>query len=286
MSQMDQFESVFRAAIKDVFVYKPIDFKKVLIVTDLLGKDVDLFVEKIKHFTQVLVADKDIQWQVLTANDFQSTEDLLAITKTDNYDLICTYRNLQSNAWQFPHSLGAHLDVLLQLSAVPVLVLPHPKAGYAYEHALQQTNKVMVLTDHLSNDHNIVNQGVKFTQKKGQLFLVHIEDQQTFERYLDAIAKIPSIETDNAQQELQQQLLKMPKDYIRSCRDILSASQVDIEVIKIVEFGHHLAQCRRYVEQEKIDLLVMRTKDDDQLAMHGLAYPLAIEIRQIPLLML
>ena len=30
----------------------------------------------------------------------------------------------------------------------------------------------------------------------------------------------------------------------------------------------------------------MNTKDEDQLAMHGLAYSLAIELRAIPLLML
>ena len=34
------------------------------------------------------------------------------------------------------------------------------------------------------------------------------------------------------------------------------------------------------------DLLVMNTKDDEQMAMHGLAYPLAIEVRSIPLLLL
>ncbi len=33
-------------------------------------------------------------------------------------------------------------------------------------------------------------------------------------------------------------------------------------------------------------VLVMNTKDEDQLAMHGLAYSLAIELRAIPLLML
>ncbi len=30
----------------------------------------------------------------------------------------------------------------------------------------------------------------------------------------------------------------------------------------------------------------MHTKDEDQMAMHGMAYPLAIELRQIPLLLL
>ena len=30
----------------------------------------------------------------------------------------------------------------------------------------------------------------------------------------------------------------------------------------------------------------MNTKDDDQFAMHGLAYPLAIQVRSVPLLLL
>ena len=38
--------------------------------------------------------------------------------------------------------------------------------------------------------------------------------------------------------------------------------------------------------EHEIDLLVFNTKDDDQLAMHGLAYPLAVEVRGIPILML
>jgi len=36
----------------------------------------------------------------------------------------------------------------------------------------------------------------------------------------------------------------------------------------------------------EIDLLVMHTKTDDHLAMHGAAYPLAVELRQIPILMI
>ena len=50
--------------------------------------------------------------------------------------------------------------------------------------------------------------------------------------------------------------------------------------------GRHLAEYRRLVEAHEVDLLVMHTKDEDQMAMHGMAYPLAIELRQIPLLLL
>jgi hypothetical protein len=50
--------------------------------------------------------------------------------------------------------------------------------------------------------------------------------------------------------------------------------------------GRRLAEYQRLIEEHKIDLLVLNTMDEDQLAMHGLAYPLAVELRQIPLLML
>jgi nucleotide-binding universal stress UspA family protein len=286
MPQVDQFESVFRSAVKDVFVYSAVTLQKILVVADIQGEQANAFVDKIKYFVRVLGDEESIEWQVVTGDQFQTTEDVLNIANDSGCDLICTYRNLHSKAWQFPHSLGAHLDVLVQKSTVPVLVLPHPKAGYAFEHALEHTNKVMAVTDHLSNDHALVNYGVKFTQQGGKLFLVHIENQIVFDRYIDAISKIPSIETDQATQLLKQQLLKMPRDYTQSCRRVLSEAGVDVEIIAHVEFGHHLAQYCSLVENEKIDLLVMHTKDDEQSAMHGLAYPLAVEIRQIPLLML
>ena len=50
--------------------------------------------------------------------------------------------------------------------------------------------------------------------------------------------------------------------------------------------GHHISDCQRLIERHHVDILVLNTKDEDQLAMHGLAYPLAIELRQLPLLML
>jgi hypothetical protein len=40
------------------------------------------------------------------------------------------------------------------------------------------------------------------------------------------------------------------------------------------------------VRQSGVELLVINTKDDDQLAMHGLSHPLAIELSDLPLLLL
>jgi predicted nucleotidyltransferase len=40
------------------------------------------------------------------------------------------------------------------------------------------------------------------------------------------------------------------------------------------------------VSEYDIDLLVINTKDEDQLAMHGLAYPLTVELRDRAMLLL
>ena len=203
-----------------------------------------------------------------------------------NPDLICTYRNLHSRAWKYRHSLGEHLDVLLQQTEAPVLVMPHPEAGFAHADRLQGTDVVMVMTGQLANSHTLVNHAVSFTAPGGELYLTHIEDKAVFERYMDAISKIPSIDTDNAREHIADQLLKDPTHYITSCQEVLEAQGLSLKVHPLVSFGHHLTEYRQAVESHAVNLLVINTKDNEQLAMHGLAYPLAVELRQLPLLML
>ena len=81
-------------------------------------------------------------------------------------------------------------------------------------------------------------------------------------------------------------MLKEPIDFIQSCRDKLGQYRTSLHVEEIVVMGHRLDTYRKLVETHQVDLLVINTKDEDQLAMHGLAYPLAVELREIPLLML
>ena len=81
-------------------------------------------------------------------------------------------------------------------------------------------------------------------------------------------------------------MLRDARDYISSCSDALTRVALPFSVDQVVTRGHHLSEYRTIVEENDADLLVMNTKDDDQLAMHGLAYPLAIEVRSIPLLLL
>ena len=56
-------------------------------------------------------------------------------------------------------------------------------------HALHDTNRVMVMTDHLTGDSRLVNFAVRFTEPDGTLFLTHIEDDAVFDRYVDGRGK-------------------------------------------------------------------------------------------------
>jgi len=123
-----------------------------------------------------------------------------------------------------------------------------------------------------------------FTRRPGKLFLAHVEDDTVFERYLDVIGKIPEIDTSMAAELIRDRLIRDARDYARSCGESLGGD--DLTVSPRILWGHRLTVYQELIRQEEIDLLVMNTKDDDQLAMHGLAYPLAVEFNTTPLLLL
>ena len=286
MTKVDQFESAFRAASKTVFEYQPIAVRSILVITDRSKKKADVFGKQVSDFLSVLRSDDSPRWRIVDGSEFDTVPELLALVEEERPDLICTYRHLHSESWRWPYTLGEYVDVLAQVITTPVMVLPHPDAMRASEHAVKDTLVVMAMTDHLTGDAVLVNYAARFTEPNGTLFLTHIEDEAMFERYMGTISRIPSIDTANARREILKQLLKEPKDYIRSCREVLEAEGLPLAVEEIVTKGHHLREFKKLVEEHEVDLLVFNTKDEDQLAMHGLAYPLAVELRQIPLLLL
>ncbi len=285
MPQVDQFESVFRSAVKDVFEYRPVSVHSVLLVTDLDRPAAQAFRERVQGFLSVLGDRSQRECFLVTGGEFSSTEDVLNLVDQYQPDLVCTYRNLHSQAWRFPHSLGEQLDVLLQQTTLPVMILPHPQAGYEAEHALQDASEVMVVTDRVAIDHNLINYAVAFTHPQGTLFLTHVEDEDIFERYMDAISKIDVIDTELARERLKEQLLKEPEDYFDSCALVLEEQHRTMEVKSLVTFGHSLSEYRHHIESQQLDLLVLPARDERQQAMNSLSYPLAVELRQIPLLM-
>ncbi|MBJ19567.1 MAG: hypothetical protein GY910_09800 [bacterium] len=285
MTKIDQYESVFRSADKPVYTYQRIEPERILVVSDFVDEAARGFLEQVRRFLSVL-DEGGPEWAHLDGDAFETVATLLDAVSARRPDLIVTYRHLHSEAWHWPYSLGEYLDVLTQATQIPILVLPHPEAGHSLPHSLLDTDCVMAITDHLAGDDPLVNWALRLTQSGGTCWLTHVESGPGLDRILEAISKIAELDTEQANTLIPAQLLKEPADYIRRCRDLIEAQQIPTRIEEIIAIGHRLSEYRRLVDAHEVDLLVMHTMDGDQLAMRGSAYPLAVELRQIPLLML
>ncbi len=284
MSRIDQFESLFKYAERTPFEYRRVEVSKILVVSDLDEKDAWELQARLR--TMLAVLGDDVTWVDAGEDRGRSVGELLRVVEEEKADLIVTYRSLYSESWRWPYSLGEHLDVLTQATTTPVLVLPRPDREAYWQQDGLNTSSVMAITDHLNGDADLVRWAARFTGEDGLLTLVHVEDDVVFEHTLEAIDKIPAIDTDTARELISRQLLKDPQEYIETCRRVLADEGLPLKVEAVVQFGHRLGGVRRLVDEHGVDLLVIETKDEDQLAMHGLAYPIAVELRQTPLLML
>ncbi len=228
-------------------------------------------------------------WRFITGEDYHNVGELLDLLSEGKTDLLVTYRHLHEKSFIPQHSLGVYLDVLTQATSMPVLVLP----GTAAEPISLKgkvCDKVMVVTDHITGEHALVNWGVRFCGKnalgQGDIWLCHIEDDLVFARYVRAISQIPEIDTKLAKDLIDRRLLKDAADFIGTCIAELKQQKLPFQLHASVERGHRLKLYRELVSEHDIDLLVANTKDEDQLAMHGMAYSLSVELTHVAMLLL
>ena len=249
-------------------------------VTDLDPEFAEKYAGSIRTFFEAVTG----KWETVHGGEFATVKELLNLVESRKPGLIVTYRHLHSEAWRWPYSLGEHLDVLIQESAPPVAILPHPDREGVPERALKNTDSVMAINSHLVGEDSLVNHAACLTAIGGTLHLTHVEDDAVFERYLDVISKIPEIDTDVARETIQEQLLREPSAYIDSCETALREAGVDLKVVKHVTHGHRLEEYRNAIEDHQVDLVVLQGHDEDQLAMNATAYSVAVELRATPLL--
>ena len=287
MTKLDQFESLFRAASKPVFELEPVNVRDVLVVTDMDEQQTTQFADQVRAFLTALDVPEPVKYSQICGNEFDSVQRLLDRLENPRPDLVATYRNLHAETADHPFSLGAYVNVLTQATDIPTLLLPEPKvlANTDSSPLSDKTRHVMAVTDHLAGDHHLVSMAVRFVMGDGELILSHIEDQKAFDRYMKAIEKISDLDSEVARKTISQQLLAEPKDYIESCRSVLQAHDVKNSIEPLVTFGNRIEDYRHLIEDRHIDLLVMNSRDDDQLAMHGVAYPLVVEMRKTPILL-
>ena len=104
--------------------------------------------------------------------------------------------------------------------------------------------------------------------------------------YAEAVAMAKIYNTELASEKIHNKLLEMPRDYIDTISGVLTSEGIQEDIIPIVHMGHALSDYKKIINDNEIDLVVINTKDEKQLAMHGMAYALAVEIRDRPLLLL
>ena len=278
MLSIDQFESAFRAAAKTHFHPTAVSVERVMVITDLDKSRTDRYTDRARP---LIPAPGEPEFISVPGAESRDLEGLLARINQYQPQLIVSYRCLHSPAWRLPYTVGDHIEVLTQVTDVPVLLLPRIDTGHAANEPLTPPRTVMAMTDHLVGDDRLVSWANHFAGKR--LVLAHIEDDVAFDRIIHLISKIPELDTDLARRKLSEMMLEEARDWIGSCRRALSDQ---LDVIEAVLMGHRMETYRTLIADHDVGLLVLNTKDDDQLAIHGMAWPLMIELRHVPLLLL
>ena len=282
-NHIDEFESIFRRSEKEPFSWVEIPVESITVVSDLDAEDAARIHRDVAGFISRL--DTVTAWHTITGDQYRTVAELLQIIENRQTDLLITHRHLQETSFVPQHSLGVYLDVLTQTTSIPVLLLPGT-AACPVSVADRDCDRVMVVADHISGDNQLINYGARMCRSGGTIWLCHIEDDLIFERYMQAIERIPEIDSDDARILIEKQLLKEASDFIDTCSEAIRRDGPNIAVERHVGRGHHLRDYRELIQHCEIDLLVLNTKDDDQLAMHGRAYSLSVERTDVSMLLL
>jgi hypothetical protein len=282
--KLDDFEAVFKSSVKERFRLDAPAIRKVLHVTDLSAEDAAAVDDKIKRYLACIEPDA-MTWRTTTAADHRVIPELMALIEADPPDLIVAYRHLMADSKALDHSLGATVDTLTQATEIPVLLMPLPSRS-DFDDRVGELASVLVVTDHITGDDRLVNWAVRLCPSGGQLYLAHVEDDVTYRRYMEIIEMIPDANTETTVRRITDKLLGRPADYIQSTIEALAEAGITERVTPIVKMGHAISDYRQIIVDNDVDLIVLNTKDEDQLAMHGMAYAIAVELQDRPLLLL
>lgn len=283
VDHIDEFESIFRRSERERFQYVEVPISAVTVISDDSREDAASIVEMSKAFLPRLSTVQS--WRTISGDQFNTVAELAAVLDSEQTDLIITHRHLHEESMVPQHSLGVHLDVLTQTTSIPVLVLPGSAVCPASLNG-EECDRVMVVADHISGDNRLINYGVRMCREGGTIWLCHVEDDAVFERYMRAIARIPEIDSDDARILIENQLLRDAQEFIDNCVQVIQSEGPNINVNSSVGRGHHLRELKKLITDHNVDLVVVNTKDDDQLAMHGRAYSLSVELTDVSMLLL
>ena len=277
MLKIDHFASLFRAADKEQVDIPMVRISKVALVTDVSIDESHQLWERWKG-----ILPNPVEMVLLDGSMTQSLPKLVDSLKEIEVDLVMTYRCLHSDAWQYPYAVGSYIEVLTQIVPFPVLLMPHiHEESKTYANA----KSILLLSAELTKEAALVGFAGAFSTKETQLLLAQIDDKSTFLRIIDIISKIPQIDTDDAKQYITERREQEMNDWVFRCTQNLSQQPNAPVVSQIDMLDPSMKECAAVIGQHNAELVVINTKDDEQLAIHGLAYPIMVQFRQLPLLL-
>ncbi|MDE0757742.1 MAG: hypothetical protein OSB45_06235 [Pseudomonadales bacterium] len=212
-----------------------------------------------------------------------SRSDFLNSIETQSADLMVTHHHLFETFTDPNLGLGTYLETLLQSSPIPLMIVPHYlDPGLA--PATEKLEDVLVISDHFSNSDELINWSAEFVSNSGALWLTHVESEVDFERYMQAIARIPELDTETARTTLCRELLHESMSYIQNCKQQLAKTNPALAVELLACMGQPLHTYRQWLCSDKHELLVIPALAEDRFAQRALTGQLASEYPHIALL--
>ena len=104
------------------------------------------------------------------------------------------------------YSIGPILESITQETDLPVLVLPEKFDSL-------QLNTIAIGFDHQIDNSNLVNKSLLLDAHVKNVELIHVEESSIFDYYMEAISRIPSINTDSAKESIQDTILSLSADF-------------------------------------------------------------------------
>ncbi len=282
-NQIDKFESRFKSAYKKGYNYQNIEFSKITLIT---RKNLN-HAKKIQEISSNLLPQykEQYEWSLLPEDSFSSVREVLEKIEEFKPDIIISERNIKVTEESLVYGLSPYVETITQVTQTPVLLLAN-QSTEQLEASIQNCDKVLAETNRLTGDDRIINWAVAFARPNGSLHLNHIEDSKTFNRYAEVLEKIPEINSALAQTKLKEELLKLPSDFISSVEKVLKTEVPELTVEGFVVLGHSIKDYKKFIETHEIDLLIVNSKNEDHLAMEGIAYEIAVEFKSNTILFL
>lgn len=278
LKNFDEFSSIFRRSMVPQFQFDTWKVSSACLIVDQNSTNSQSVIERLKTFSPALAEAHE--WKTIQVDKSSTVESVEQQLAASLPDLIVTWRHLCETQMHPHHSLGVYVDVLTQVVPRPILLLPG-ECSQGAEKLPPKCQNILIATDHAIQESRLIHQAVAMGGKEASIILGHVEDDLSYQRYLQAIERIPEINTEIAAEKLLSQLLHDADRFGVHVAEQLAEQYPDLTLKTETMLGHRVQTFRKLVESQQTDLLVMNTKDQDQLAMHGLAYSLSIELRDI-----